>query len=187
MQSVKHPLGKLSRWIIDGIFYLFRNKLDLKFHCMLKRNFVRNAKSYVPRKIRKIIQNAIFWNCYPACLALRQHVAFQVPRFISEPYRGKMYFMACTFSEDSDQPAHAQSDDSLRCRLERTLDPLLSKRHHRRRWSDCACAVWSESSLGARLKVHFLKLRLICVIVQFIRINVLMSSQFLHAILICML
>ena len=34
--------------------------------------------------------------------------------------------MACTLSEDSDQPAFAQSDQSLRCPHEESLGPLLT-------------------------------------------------------------
>ena len=52
--------------------------------------------------------------------------------------------------------ASVQSDQSHRCPHEETFRPWLSKKYAQWRfWSDCACAVWSESSLGKHMRRYF--------------------------------
>ena len=46
----------------------------------------------------------------------------------NEPHHDKTNKMACAHSEDSDQPGHPQSHQSLRCPLEETFGPSLPRK-----------------------------------------------------------
>ena len=73
--------------------------------------------------------------------------------FLRSPYHEKVYFVPytlCAYSEDLDPPAHPCSlirVIAVRLKKPWILGYLLSAQQRLR--SDCACAVWSESSLCA--------------------------------------
>ena len=66
---------KLSPKEISLIFFFYcSKKIRFDFLCklspLLRRQFALNVKSYFLGKIRKLFQNVICWNFYPACQAL---------------------------------------------------------------------------------------------------------------------
>ena len=70
------------------------------------------------------------------------HVAF-------EPRYSIFYKISFASSDDSDEPAHMQSDQSCHCRLEATLCHWLRNECPAKTLIRlCGCAGWSESSLG---------------------------------------
>ena len=73
--SLHHPLGQFSS-------SYFSKKTGFHISCKYLhwREFAWNVKSCLLRKIRKIFQNVIYWNFYPACKALNLLIPEPIPQ-----------------------------------------------------------------------------------------------------------
>ena len=138
--------------------------------------FVRVVSSW-EKKIENIYEDVTWWFIlsnmlnasftYACHLLIAMRISIQIchvmstetqnirtPTWLSKPQREKTYLLKCASNEDSNQPVHPQSHQSLRCPHEETLHPWLSKNRQWRFWSDCAYAQsdqnhrWAHMSKG---------------------------------------